>query len=80
MMKDNDNALKQKGLLSWWRHGGMACMAQKYHGHEDVNGLFRKIGNTSVTYVNEWKVCYMGKEMEGPKVTCHDDVGAILSY
>lgn len=34
-------------------HGGMACMAQKYYGHRDVN---------------ERKVCYAGREMEYLKV------------
>jgi hypothetical protein len=50
-------------------HGGMACMAQKYHGHGDVNGPLCQIGNMNITYVNERKVCCVGREMEGPKVT-----------
>jgi hypothetical protein len=32
-------------------HGGMACMAQDYHG--DVNGPLRKIGNMGVIDVDE---------------------------
>jgi len=38
-------------------HGGMACMAQEYHGDGDVNGLLRKIVNVGVTHVNERKAC-----------------------
>jgi hypothetical protein len=51
------------------RHGGVACMAQKYHGDEDVNGPLHKIGNASITNVNEKKACYAGKEMEDLEVT-----------
>jgi len=53
------------------RHGGVACMAQKYHGDGDgdVDGPLRKIGNVSVTDINEWKACYTGKEMEDLEVT-----------
>jgi hypothetical protein len=47
----------------------MACMAQEYHGDGDVDGPLHKISNTNVTNVNEWKACYMGKEIEGLKVT-----------
>jgi hypothetical protein len=69
MMKDNNDALKQKRfvLITTRGHGGMTCMAQKYHGHGDVNGPLRKIGNTNVNYVNEQKVCCEGREMESPK-------------
>jgi hypothetical protein len=31
------------------RHGGMACMAQEYHGEGDVSGPLHKIDNTNVT-------------------------------
>ncbi len=63
----------------------MACMAQKYHGHGDVNGSLCKIGNMSITYVNEPKVCCVGREMQGPKVLRgegkdDDGMGAILLY
>ncbi len=50
-------------------HGGMACMAQEYHGDGDVDGLFRKIGNVGVTHVNEQKACYARTETKGPEVT-----------
>ncbi len=50
-------------------HGGMACMAQKYHGDGDVDGPLRKIGNAGITHVDEWKACYTRREMEGPEVT-----------
>jgi len=32
---------------------GMVCMAQKYHGDGDVDGLLCKINNASITYVDE---------------------------
>jgi hypothetical protein len=50
-------------------HGGMACMAQYYHGDGDVNGPLCKIGNAGVIDVDERKACYVGREMKGPKVT-----------
>jgi hypothetical protein len=50
-------------------HGGMACMAQEYHGDGDVNDPLRKIGNVGVTHVNEWKACYARRETKGPEVT-----------
>jgi hypothetical protein len=50
-------------------HGGMACLAQEYHGDGDVNGSLCKIGNMRITNVNEWKACYMGKETKGSEVT-----------
>jgi hypothetical protein len=50
------------------RHGGVACMAQEYHGDGDVDGPFSKIANASVTDVNEWKACYIGREMEDLEV------------
>jgi hypothetical protein len=50
-------------------HGGMACMAQEYHGDGDVDGLLRKIGNVGITHVDERKACYARREMEGLKVT-----------
>ncbi len=50
------------------RHGGVACMAQEYHGDGDVDGPLRKITNVSVTDVNEWKACYIGREMEDLEV------------
>jgi hypothetical protein len=31
------------------RYGGMACMAQEYHGDGDVDGPLRKIGNASIS-------------------------------
>jgi hypothetical protein len=46
-------------------HGGMACMAQKYHGDGDVDGPLHKIGNVGITNVDEHKACYMGKETKG---------------
>jgi hypothetical protein len=49
-------------------HGGMACVAQEYHGDGDVNGLFCKIDNAGIIHVDEWKACYAGKEMEGLEV------------
>jgi hypothetical protein len=49
-------------------HGGMACMAQEYHGDGDVNGPLGKIGNVGVTHVNELKTCYTRKETKGPEV------------
>ncbi len=49
-------------------HGGMACMAQKHHGDGDVDGPLHNISNVGVTYVNGWKVCYVGREMEGLEV------------
>jgi hypothetical protein len=49
-------------------HGGMACMAQEYHGDGDVNGAVRKLVNVGVTHVNEHKACYMGRETKGPEV------------
>jgi hypothetical protein len=49
-------------------HGGMACMAQKYHGDGDVNDPLCKIGNANITHVNEQKTCYARREMEGMKV------------
>jgi hypothetical protein len=50
-------------------HGGMACMAQDYHGNGDVNGPLRKISNASVINVNEHKAYYARREMEGSEVT-----------
>jgi hypothetical protein len=52
-------------------HGGMACMAQEYHGDgdRDVDGLLHKITNAGVADVNEWTACYVGREMERPEVT-----------
>jgi hypothetical protein len=47
----------------------MACMAQEYHGDGDVDGSLHKIGNTGVTHVNEWKVCYTWRETEALEVT-----------
>jgi hypothetical protein len=49
-------------------HGGMACMVQEYHGDGDVNGSLCKIGKVGVIDVNEWTACYVGREIEGPKV------------
>ncbi len=49
-------------------HGGMACMAQEYHGDGDVNDPLRKIGNVGVTHVNEWKACYTRRVMEDLEV------------
>jgi hypothetical protein len=43
-------------------------MAQKYHGDGDVDGPLRKIVNASITDVNEWKACYIGREMEDLEV------------
>ncbi len=34
-------------------HGGMACMAQDYHGDRDVNDPLHKIGNVGKIDVNE---------------------------
>jgi hypothetical protein len=45
------------------RHGGVACMAQEYHGDGDVDGPLCKIVNASVTNVNERKACYARREM-----------------
>ncbi len=50
------------------RHGGVACMAQEYHGDGDVDGPLRKIANASVTNVNERKACYARREMEDLEV------------
>jgi hypothetical protein len=50
-------------------HGGMACMAQEYHGGGDVNGLLHKIGNVGVIDVNERTACYARREIEGLEVT-----------
>jgi hypothetical protein len=50
------------------RHGGVACMAQEYHGDRDVDGPSCKIVNASVTDVNERKAYYAGKEMEDLEV------------
>ncbi len=40
-------------------HGGMACMAQEYHGGGDVNGSLH----------NEWTACYVRREIEGLEIT-----------
>ncbi len=45
------------------KHGGVACMAQEYHGDGDVDGPLHKIGNSNV------KACYVGREMEDLEVT-----------
>jgi hypothetical protein len=50
------------------KHCGVACMAQEYHGDGDVDGPLRKIVNASITNVNEWKACYIGREMEDLEV------------
>jgi hypothetical protein len=50
------------------RHGGVACMAQEYHGDGDVDGPLRKIANANITDVNEWMACYIGREMEDLEV------------
>jgi len=50
------------------RHGGMACMAQEYHGDGDVDGLLCKIDNMNVT-IDEWKACYPRRETKGSEVT-----------
>jgi len=50
-------------------HGGMACMAEKYHGDGDVNGPLCKIGDVDIIDVNEQKACYVGRETKSPKVT-----------
>jgi hypothetical protein len=34
-------------------HGGMACMAQDYHGDGDVNGPLHKISNACIIDVDE---------------------------
>jgi len=49
-------------------HGGMACMAQEYHGDGDVNGLLGKIGNMGIMHVDEPKACYTWRETKGPEV------------
>jgi hypothetical protein len=60
-------------------------MAQKYHGDGDVDGLLRKISNACITNVDEHKVCYLRKEMKGPRVMSARRryimlMGAILLY
>jgi hypothetical protein len=50
------------------KHGGMACMAQEYHGDGYVDGSLHKISNTSIIDVNEWKACYTRREMEDLEV------------
>jgi hypothetical protein len=50
-------------------HGGVAWMAQEYHGDGDVDGPLCKISNVSVTDVNEQKAYYVRKEMEDLEVT-----------
>jgi hypothetical protein len=39
--KDNDDA-KRSVLMMARRHGGMACMAQDYHGDGDVDICYTK--------------------------------------
>jgi hypothetical protein len=41
-------------------HGGMACMAQDYHGYGDVDGLLHKI--VSVIHFDEQKAYYAGRK------------------
>jgi hypothetical protein len=50
------------------RHGGVACMAQEYHGDRDVDGPLREIVNVSVTNVNERKACYAKREIKDLEV------------
>ncbi len=50
------------------RHGGVACMAQDYHGDGDVDGPLRKIVNANITDVNQQKACYTRREMEDLEV------------
>jgi len=50
-------------------HGGMACMAQKYHGDGDVDGPLHKIGIVGVTHVNEHKACYTRREIKVLEIT-----------
>jgi hypothetical protein len=50
------------------KHGGIACMAQEYHGDGDVNGPLCEIGNVNVIDVNERKACYAGRETEDLEV------------
>jgi hypothetical protein len=56
---------KRSIIMMGGGHGGMACMAQKYHGDGDVDGPLHKIGNVGITNVDEHKACYMGKETKG---------------
>jgi hypothetical protein len=55
--------------MSTGGHGGMACMAQEYHGDGDVDGPLRKIGNMCVTNVDERKACYEGERKDDIMVT-----------
>ncbi len=50
-------------------HGGMACMAQDYHGDGDVDGPLRKIGDMYVFNVDEGKACYVGERKDDIMVT-----------
>jgi hypothetical protein len=50
-------------------HGGMACMAQEYHGDGDVDGPLRKIGIVGVIHVNEHKACSTWREIKGLEIT-----------
>jgi hypothetical protein len=56
------------------KYGGVACMAEEYHGDGDVNGPLCKIGNSNVINVNEQKACYVGREMEDLEGEGKDDV------
>jgi hypothetical protein len=43
----------KKFIVKMMEGHGMVCMAQKYHGDEEVDGLLCKISNASITYVDE---------------------------
>lgn len=43
----------KRSVMTMGRHGGMACMAEEYHGNGDVDGPLQKIGNTGITNVDE---------------------------
>jgi hypothetical protein len=43
------------------------AMTKNDHGDVDVDGLLHKIGNATITHVDEWKACCGGREMEGPE-------------
>jgi len=61
-MKDDNDALKRKGpsedMMIWhaWHKSTMGMGLLMDH--------YTKIGNTSVTNVDEWKACYVGEKKD----------------
>jgi hypothetical protein len=66
-------------VMTMGGHGGMACMAQEYHGDGDVDGPLRKIGNVGVRILS--LLFRTGRDltpMQGPSTPCTLKVPPLL--